>query len=53
MVGPDDGAAEARPPRLTDLVALCRQLNEAHARYVVIGGMAMRLKSSAIMSISL
>ena len=41
MVPPDDGAPEARPPRLTDLVALCRQLNEAQARYVVIGGMAV------------
>jgi hypothetical protein len=41
MVPPDDGAPEARPPRLTDLVALCRRLNEAGARYVVIGGMAV------------
>lgn len=41
MVAPDDGAPEARPPRLTDLVSLCRRLNEEGARYVVIGGMAM------------
>jgi Nucleotidyl transferase of unknown function (DUF2204) len=41
MVPPDDGAPEARPPRLTDLIALCRRLNEAGARYVVIGGMAV------------
>ena len=41
MVPPDDGPLEARPPRLTDLVALCRHLNEAGARYVVIGGMAI------------
>lgn len=41
MVSPDDGAPEARPPRLTDLVALCRRLNEEGARYIVIGGMAI------------
>jgi hypothetical protein len=41
MVPPDDGAPEARPPRLTDLAAMCRRLNEAGARYVVIGGMAV------------
>jgi hypothetical protein len=41
MVAPDDGAPEARPPRLTDLVALCRRLNESGTRYVVIGGMAI------------
>jgi len=42
MVPPDaDEAAEARPPRLTDLVALCRDLNAEGARYMVIGGMAV------------
>lgn len=41
MVSPDDDAREARPPRLSDLVALCRRLNEEHVRYVVIGGMAI------------
>lgn len=41
MVSPDDGAPEARPPRLTDLVALCRRLNQEGAGYVVIGGMAI------------
>jgi predicted nucleotidyltransferase len=41
VVPPDDGAPDARPPRLTDLVALCGHLNEAGARYVVIGGMAV------------
>jgi hypothetical protein len=41
MVASDDGAPEARPPRLTDLVALCRRLNEEEALYVVIGGMAI------------
>lgn len=41
MVPPDDVPLEARPPRLADLVMLCRRLNEAGARYIVIGGMAM------------
>jgi hypothetical protein len=36
-----DAAPEARPPLLADLVALCRDLNRAGARYVVIGGMAV------------
>ncbi len=42
MAPPDaDEAPEARPPRLTDLVALCRDLNAEGARYVVVGGMAV------------
>lgn len=42
MVDPDDGQApEARPPNLTDLVSLCRNLNQEHARYLVLGGMAI------------
>jgi len=41
VVPPDDVPLEARPPRLADLVALCRRLNEAGARYIVIGGMAV------------
>jgi hypothetical protein len=40
VVAPDDDAPETRPPTLADLVALCHNLNEARARYVVIGGMA-------------
>ncbi|MGH7859104.1 MAG: hypothetical protein ACREQY_17395, partial [Candidatus Binatia bacterium] len=36
----DDETLEARPPRLTDLISLCRHLNAEGARYVVIGGMA-------------
>jgi len=39
--GDDDQAPEARPALLSDLVALCRRLNEAGAAYVVIGGMAV------------
>lgn len=30
-----------RPPTQTDLVGLCRQLNEEQARYVVVGGFAI------------
>ena len=42
MVDPDDGPPpESRPPRLSDLVSLCRSLNRERARYVVVGGMAM------------
>jgi hypothetical protein len=40
---PEDAnqAPEARPPLLTDLVSLCRDLNAGGAAYVVIGGMAV------------
>jgi len=42
MVDENDGtAAESRPPTLTDLVALCRALNEENAQYIIIGGMAI------------
>ncbi|MBM3779787.1 MAG: hypothetical protein FJW23_16355 [Acidimicrobiia bacterium] len=41
MVPEDDGAPQARPPRLSDLLGSCRRLNEEGARYVVIGGMAV------------
>jgi hypothetical protein len=36
-----DETLEARAPRLSDLVTLCRDLNSEGARYVVIGGMAV------------
>ena len=35
----DDAPLEPRPPLLKDLVDLCRRLNAAGARYVVVGGM--------------
>ena len=41
VAGDDDAPPEARPAGLDDLVFLCRALNEAGARYVVIGGMAI------------
>lgn len=34
-------ADESRPPTVHDLVGLCRRLNEAKAKYIVIGGMAV------------
>ena len=30
-----------RPPRETDLIGLCKALNEQGARYIVVGGMAV------------
>jgi len=38
---PDPKELEPRPPREADLAALCRELNERGARYVVIGGFAV------------
>ncbi len=42
MVDSDDGETlESRPPTLGDLLKICRALNEAQARYIVVGGMAV------------
>ena len=42
MADPDDGKnLESRPPTVDDLVRLCRSLNNAGAKYLVIGGMAV------------
>jgi|SRR5579859_332476 len=42
MVNQDDGPPrEPRPPGLTDLLHLCRELNAAGAKYMVVGGMAV------------
>ena len=42
MVDTNDGqASESRPPSLSDLLKLCRGLNDEGANYIVIGGMAM------------
>jgi len=38
---PHDDQKEPRIPTIEDLVHLCRKLNEAEAKYVVVGGMAM------------
>jgi len=35
------GEDQSRPPTLEDLLLLCRELNHAGARYIVIGGMAI------------
>ena len=37
----DNNNKESRPPTLKDLVNLCRRLNDAGAKYMIIGGMAM------------
>jgi predicted nucleotidyltransferase len=39
---PEDAALESREPTVEDLRDLCRALNERGARYVVIGGFAIR-----------
>lgn len=39
---PPLNADECREPTLEDVVALCRALNEASARYIVVGGFAVR-----------
>jgi hypothetical protein len=42
MEGEDaDTPLEPRPPTLQDLLLLCRSLNEAGAKYIVIGGWAL------------
>ncbi len=42
MVNQDDGPPrEPRPPGLADLLHLCRELNAAGAKYMVVGGMAV------------
>ncbi len=37
----DDTARESRPPTLQDLISVCKALNAAEARFVVVGGMAI------------
>lgn len=37
----DDAQLEPRTPKVSDLVALCRELNKHNAKYIVIGGMAV------------
>ncbi len=39
---PPEELEEARQPTLTDLVSLCRELNDRGASYIVIGGFAIR-----------
>lgn len=42
--GPEEGneELESRPPGVEDLLDLCRELNRQEAKYVVIGGFAIR-----------
>jgi hypothetical protein len=37
----DNPTPDARPPTLEDLLDLCRRLNAAGAKYIIIGGMAI------------
>ena len=49
MVMADDRPShelESREPSVEDLRDLCRELNQRSARYVVVGGFAMRALSS-------
>ncbi|MBY0497598.1 MAG: nucleotidyltransferase [Cyanobacteria bacterium] len=41
MANGDAGAPRARAPEPEDLARICRALNQAQARYVLIGGFAM------------
>lgn len=45
MDDPDDGAY-SRAPTIEDLARICRSLNEAAARYVLIGGFAVIIHGS-------
>lgn len=46
-MGAEAGGPESRVPQLEDLLSLCRSLNEAGARYVVVGGFAVILHGYA------
>lgn len=46
-MGSEPGGPQPRVPQLKDLLAVCRALNEAQARYVVIGGFAVILHGYA------
>ncbi|MDC4203252.1 MAG: hypothetical protein MPW14_03260 [Candidatus Manganitrophus sp.] len=41
MDDPDDRQGFSRNPTVDDLVQLCKSLNEAGVRYVVVGGFAV------------
>ena len=42
-MGVEDAGPQPRPPEIEDLVLICRALNAAAARYVIIGGFAVNL----------
>ncbi len=46
-MGAEGDRAQSRPPRLEDLLFLCRALNEEGARYLLVGGFAMILHGYA------
>ena len=43
----DDGTY-SRPPTIEDVARICRALNEARARYVLIGGFAVIIHGSGL-----
>lgn len=46
-MGAQAGGPQPRPPRIDDLLSICRALNEARARYVIVGGFAVILHGYA------
>ncbi|MCX5786938.1 MAG: nucleotidyltransferase [Elusimicrobia bacterium] len=46
-MGAQSGGPQPRAPQLEDLLSLCRALNEAGARYVLVGGFAVILHGYA------
>jgi len=42
-VGAQDDSPQPRPPEIADLVVICRALNAASARYIIVGGFAVNL----------
>ena len=36
-----DPLSESRPPTISDLIKICRELNKNNVKYVIVGGMAM------------
>lgn len=41
MTGEVEQSDSTRPPSLDDLLLICRSLNKQHARYIIIGGLAI------------
>ncbi|MBC8128563.1 MAG: hypothetical protein H8M99_15600 [Gloeobacteraceae cyanobacterium ES-bin-144] len=47
MENESDDEERTRPPLMTDLVGLCRELNARNANYIVVGGMAINIHGFA------
>ena len=41
MDSKSDHSLESRPPEVDNLITLCKNLNQARVKYIVVGGMAM------------